>query len=382
MTTLHSGGKFDSKVYNTSRRPARRRRVGGQRAVGDAGGRGRARPAALPHGVRARRAAGQAQERRRHQEPARHQHPLQAGRADLRQGRHLQAGPPAAHGPLQGLPVRRRRNPLVVRAEPDQGRHAGRGHLPFPRRPEGIPGATIDGQTRVTKDIFAGQIEKRGRARLGRMGGVLDRRRGRLPQLLLQHHPDGRGRHARERPALGADQGPARFRRAGRQPAGGADHRRGRAGHGAAMLSVFIREPEFQGQTKDKLATQEATRIVENAVRDAFDHWLADQPAAGHAPARMDGRPGRGAPRSASARRRSAARRRRASCACPASWPTARPTPAGHRDLHRRGRLRRRLGQAGARPRDARPSCRCAARSSTSPTPPRRSCRRTSCCRT
>jgi topoisomerase-4 subunit B len=44
------------------------------------------------------------------------------------------------------------------------------------------------------------------------------------------------------------------------------------------MLSVFIREPEFQGQTKDKLATQEATRIVENAVRDAFDHWLADSP--------------------------------------------------------------------------------------------------------
>jgi topoisomerase-4 subunit B len=44
------------------------------------------------------------------------------------------------------------------------------------------------------------------------------------------------------------------------------------------MLSVFIREPEFQGQTKDKLATQEATRIVEGSVRDAFDHWLADSP--------------------------------------------------------------------------------------------------------
>ena len=46
----------------------------------------------------------------------------------------------------------------------------------------------------------------------------------------------------------------------------------------AAMLSVFVREPEFQGQTKDKLATVEATRIVENAVRDAFDHWLAAAP--------------------------------------------------------------------------------------------------------
>jgi topoisomerase-4 subunit B len=46
----------------------------------------------------------------------------------------------------------------------------------------------------------------------------------------------------------------------------------------AAMLSVFIREPEFQGQTKDRLATAEATRIVENAVKDQFDHWLAGNP--------------------------------------------------------------------------------------------------------
>jgi topoisomerase-4 subunit B len=46
----------------------------------------------------------------------------------------------------------------------------------------------------------------------------------------------------------------------------------------AGMLSVFIREPEFVGQTKDKLATNEATRITENALRDAFDHWLAASP--------------------------------------------------------------------------------------------------------
>ncbi|QFT32295.1 DNA topoisomerase 4 subunit B [Labrenzia sp. THAF82] len=44
------------------------------------------------------------------------------------------------------------------------------------------------------------------------------------------------------------------------------------------MLSVFIREPEFVGQTKDKLATNEATRIAEAAVRDAFDHWLTASP--------------------------------------------------------------------------------------------------------
>ncbi|MCJ8143242.1 DNA topoisomerase IV subunit B [Ancylobacter sp. A5.8] len=46
----------------------------------------------------------------------------------------------------------------------------------------------------------------------------------------------------------------------------------------AAMLSVFVREPEFQGQTKEKLATAEAARIVEAAIRDPFDHWLAGNP--------------------------------------------------------------------------------------------------------
>src|SRR5947208_2107451 len=45
-----------------------------------------------------------------------------------------------------------------------------------------------------------------------------------------------------------------------------------------AMLSVFIREPEFQGQTKDRLATAEAQRLVENAIKDPFDHWLAGNP--------------------------------------------------------------------------------------------------------
>lgn len=46
----------------------------------------------------------------------------------------------------------------------------------------------------------------------------------------------------------------------------------------AIMLSVFIRDPQFQGQTKEKLVSQHATRLVEQAVKDRFDHWLADQP--------------------------------------------------------------------------------------------------------
>jgi topoisomerase-4 subunit B len=46
----------------------------------------------------------------------------------------------------------------------------------------------------------------------------------------------------------------------------------------SAMLSVFVREPEFVGQTKDKLSSPEATRIVDTALKDAFDHWLAASP--------------------------------------------------------------------------------------------------------
>jgi topoisomerase-4 subunit B len=42
------------------------------------------------------------------------------------------------------------------------------------------------------------------------------------------------------------------------------------------MLSVFIRDPQFQSQTKDRLTSPEAARLVENAVRDHFDHFLGD----------------------------------------------------------------------------------------------------------
>ncbi len=44
---------------------------------------------------------------------------------------------------------------------------------------------------------------------------------------------------------------------------------------GCALLSIFIREPSFVGQTKDRLSTEEATKWVEQSVRDHFDNWLA-----------------------------------------------------------------------------------------------------------
>jgi topoisomerase-4 subunit B len=46
----------------------------------------------------------------------------------------------------------------------------------------------------------------------------------------------------------------------------------------AGKLSVFLRDPQFQGQTKEKLTSTEAARLVESALRDRFDHWLAGDP--------------------------------------------------------------------------------------------------------
>jgi topoisomerase-4 subunit B len=47
----------------------------------------------------------------------------------------------------------------------------------------------------------------------------------------------------------------------------------------AAKLSLFLRDPQFQGQTKEKLTSPEAARLVETALRDRFDHFLAGDPA-------------------------------------------------------------------------------------------------------
>ncbi|MFP3942704.1 MAG: DNA topoisomerase IV subunit B [Alphaproteobacteria bacterium] len=50
-------------------------------------------------------------------------------------------------------------------------------------------------------------------------------------------------------------------------------------GSAGALLSVFIGDPEFQGQTKDRLASAEAARLVETVIRDHFDHWLSGAPS-------------------------------------------------------------------------------------------------------
>ena len=144
----------------------------------------------------------------------------------------------------------------------------------------------------------------------------------------------------------------------------------------AAKLSVFIREPQFQGQTKEKLTNSEATRLVETALRDRFDHWLSGHPAQadnllafiieraeerlrrremkGHAA--QIGDPAAAAARQAHRLHPRERRRGPRSSWSRATAPAARPSR-----------------RATARPRRC---CRCAARSSTSPARRPRSCAR------
>ncbi len=137
----------------------------------------------------------------------------------------------------------------------------------------------IAGRTLVTKELFAGAVEKEGKhgsvewavAWIADDDGFIRSYCNTIPTADGGTHENGL------RSALSKSLREFGERVANRRAAQvTADDVVGTA---AAMLSVFIREPEFQGQTKDKLATQEATRIVEATVKDAFDHWLADSPA-------------------------------------------------------------------------------------------------------
>ena len=138
--------------------------------------------------------------------------------------------------------------------------------------------SSIEGQTRVTKDIFSGRVEKeKGHgsvewavAWIADEDGFSSSYCNTIPTAEGGTHENGlRQALYKGLRAYGELVGAKKAQQITSEDV---------MGTAASMLSVFIREPEFQGQTKDKLASAEATKIVETAVRDAFDHWLADSP--------------------------------------------------------------------------------------------------------
>ena len=339
-------------------RPARRRQFGGERAVGGAW-RWRSRATACC-GSRATRAASrpQAGERRRRCTTA--AAPRSASSRTRRSSARSQFSPARLYRLcrskaylFRGVQIRWACDPRCCAA---QGRHAGRGGAALPGRAARQPGRRRSASRRVVlPQPWAGEADLPRTApdRPGRMGGRLAGGGRGLPPLLLQHHSDHPGRHARGRVPRRAAEGPARLGRAARQPPGRAGQcPRTCSAPMAAKLSVFLREPQFQGQTKEKLTSTEAARLVETALRDRFDHWLAGDPTQAdnllafvieRAEERLRRRESKDTPR------KSATRRLR----LPGKLTDCTRENAGRdRDLPGRGRQRRRLGQAGAQPRD------------------------------
>ena len=137
-----------------------------------------------------------------------------------------------------------------------------------------------------------------------------------------------------------------------------------------AIVSVKLRDPQFEGQTKAKLGNTSIRSLVERATNEKLAEWLEENPPEasqivqqGHAgrpgPGGRPGRP-RPDPAQVGARRRRPARQ---------AHRLLVARPAGGRAVHRRGQLGRRLGQGRPQPARPRPSCPSAARSSTSSGP-------------
>ena len=145
-----------------------------------------------------------------------------------------------------------------------------------------------------------------------------------------------------------------------------------------AIVSVKLKNPQFEGQTKTKLGNTEIRTLVETTVNDKLAEFLEENPAEGAPDRRQVGQRGAGPQRRAQGARPHApqgpARRLHA---CPASWPTA-PSATRTSASSTWSRATRPAARP-SRPATAasRPSCRCAARSSTS-----RRRASTRCCRT
>ena len=280
MTTLHAGGKFNSKVYETS---------GGLHGVGVSVAN------ALSESMEVEVARGQKLYRQSYTRGT-PDGPLKSlGAVKNRRGTKVRFKPDpkifgkgAAFQPARLFRMARSKAYLFrgveIRWSCAKAALAGDSETPesavfhFPGGLKDFLGSRIEGQETVTNDVFAGRIERTeghgsvewAIAWIASDDGFLSTYCNTVPT------PDGGTHEAGLRAALTKSlraYGELTGNR--RVPQLTADDVLGTA---AAMLSLFIREPEFQGQTKDRLASAEAARIVESALRDAFDHWLTGNP--------------------------------------------------------------------------------------------------------
>jgi topoisomerase-4 subunit B len=281
MCTLHAGGKFDSKVYDTS---------GGLHGVG----------VSVANALSERMEVEVAREQTLYRMAFERGKPkgklVKVGRAPNRRGTKIRFRPdPQIFGPKAAFKAERvfqmtRSKAYLFGGVEIRWRCAaelrkGRDDIPekasfhFAEGLKDYLAESVNGSTLVHPDIFTGSSGKTGRhgtaewavAWTADSDGFLNSYCNTIPT------PDGGTHESGLRSALlrGLKDHAARVgqeKRAG--PVNSDDIMTGTA----CMLSVFVREPEFQGQTKDRLATAEAQRIVEQAIKDPFDHWLAGNP--------------------------------------------------------------------------------------------------------
>ncbi|GGF63304.1 DNA topoisomerase 4 subunit B [Azorhizobium oxalatiphilum] len=281
MTTLHSGGKFDSKVYETS---------GGLHGVGVSV------VNALSDAFEVEVARNQTLYRQTFSRGVPQGKLKEVGRITNRRGTKIRFHPDADifGGSLKFEPGRVFRmarskaylfGGVEIRWSCDPELLEGTTGVPekmtfrFPGGLRDYLAADIEGQTLVHGDIFSGQIKKQGGHGSAEwaVAWIADGDGGISSYCNTVPTPDG-GTHENGLRAVllkGLREHGERTSQAKRAALITADDVTAGC---AAMLSVFVREPEFQGQTKDRLATAEAARIVEQAIRDPFDHWLAGNP--------------------------------------------------------------------------------------------------------
>lgn len=283
MTTLHAGGKFDSKVYETS---------GGLHGVGVSV------VNALSDDLEVEVARSQTLYRQSFSKGV-PQGPLkEVGRITNRRGTRVRFhpdpeifGPSARFEPARVFRMARSKAYLFggveIRWSCDSDLLKGIDGIPektvfrFPGGLKDYLAADLEGNTLVHPDIFAGRIQKPGGhgSVEWAVAWVADADGGISSYCNTIPTPDG-GTHENGLRAVLLKGLKDHAERSGQGKRGALITGDDVTAGCAAMLSVFVREPEFQGQTKDRLATAEAARIVEQGLRDPFDHWLAANPVA------------------------------------------------------------------------------------------------------